>query len=140
MSAKRTNHAFRAAALAIAAAAAGIAPSLPAAGPAGLTGTVWMQENPPERAGAMWIFLDDGTLVMDSCWEPYELAKWRQGEDGLLLITQAAEERTALIVELTEQTLRLRMLLVDDTKLERIYRQQSAPYVCPDGLRQPLAG
>ena len=35
---------------------------------------VWVQAEPSDMPGQMRIFLSDGTLVMDSCWEVYRLA------------------------------------------------------------------
>lgn len=99
--------------------------------PSQLTGKVWMQDGAAAAPGSMWIFLEDGTLVMGSCTEPYRLAQWRHKKEGMLVISEGETQTPTLIVSLTDDTLRLRVSLVDDTKLERSYRHQTAPFTCP---------
>lgn len=96
-----------------------------------LTNKVWMLENTTDAPGSMWIFLEDGTLVRGSCTEPYSLAEWRREKEGMLVITEAETETPAIIADLTNTLLRLRLSLVDDTKLERIYRYRPGPFTCP---------
>ena len=44
-----------------------------------LLNRVWVKEGDASALpGAMHIFLADGTLVSDSCWETYRLSNWSQ--------------------------------------------------------------
>jgi hypothetical protein len=44
-----------------------------------LLNKVWVRTDAdPALPGPMQIFLGDGTLVSDSCWETYRLSKWTQ--------------------------------------------------------------
>src|SRR5690606_14858731 len=44
-----------------------------------LLNRVWVRSDDDSGLpGAMQIFLSDGTLVSDSCWETYRLSKWQQ--------------------------------------------------------------
>ncbi len=44
-----------------------------------LLNRVWVRSDDDSRLpGAMQIFLADGTLVSDSCWETYRLSMWQQ--------------------------------------------------------------
>ncbi|HKH46489.1 MAG TPA: hypothetical protein VKM72_17645 [Thermoanaerobaculia bacterium] len=79
----------------------------------------------------MRVFLADGTLVMDSCWETYRLAKWRTLPDGAIAWEEDGAEIQAHVVEASETVLVLRLALVGGPTEER-YRKAEVPYVCPD--------
>src|SRR5688572_22814879 len=40
-------------------------------------GKAWMSTDASAARGTLRLFLPDGTLVMDSCWETYRLARWQ---------------------------------------------------------------
>ena len=81
--------------------------------------------------GTLRLFLPDGTLVMDSCWETYRLARWQATGDRQLEWHEDTARIEAEIVELTDQRLQLRLKLADGFKVES-YRLAEVPFVCPD--------
>ena len=44
--------------------------------PRAFVGKTWLSTDPAAAPGTFRIFLADGTLVMDSCFETYRLARW----------------------------------------------------------------
>jgi hypothetical protein len=102
----------------------------PGARPAQLTNRIWIGAvgNPP---GAMLIFLSDGTLVQDSCWETYRLSRWRALGGDALQWEEDTVEIDATIVALDGAELTLRLDLPDGA-LEQAYVAATVPYVCPD--------
>jgi hypothetical protein len=92
---------------------------------------VWVRADETGLPGVMRIFLSDGTLVSNSCWETYRLSSWQMRPSGILLWREDEADIKAEIVESTDTTLVLRLLLVDGEKLER-YEAAAVPYVCPD--------
>ncbi|HYG62309.1 MAG TPA: hypothetical protein VEL74_06990 [Thermoanaerobaculia bacterium] len=105
----------------------------PPAGPP-FAGKVWVSTTSPDLPGVMRIFLADGTLVMDSCWETYRLARWRMASDHELVWEEDSQEIRA-DVESSGEELALRLHLVDGTTREERYRPASVPFVCPDMKR-----
>jgi hypothetical protein len=93
-----------------------------------------MSTTSPDLPGVMRIFLADGTLVMDSCWETYRLARWRMPTASELVWEEDGQEIRAE-VESRGEELVLRLHLVDGTIKEERYRPASVPYVCPDMKR-----
>src|SRR5262249_6373263 len=61
------------------------APASSPASPVSLTNRIWIRAGESDLPGIMRLFLTDGTLVMDSCWETYRLAKWRMDPDQTLV-------------------------------------------------------
>ena len=110
----------------------GCQPAAPPDTPApAFTGRVWTQTG-SDLPGVMRVFLPDGTLVMDSCWETYRLAQWRQASDHSLVIVEDGQEIPAEILDAPENELRLRLTLVGGEKKDEVYRPAPVPYVCPD--------
>ena len=98
----------------------------------GLTDRVWVREPvDDDLPGVMRIFLGDGTLVMDSCWETHRLAPWTQVSDTAIRWNEDGMDIDAEIVSLTDSELVLKLALGADTVEER-YRPASVPYLCPD--------
>lgn len=81
--------------------------------------------------GPMQIFLGDGTLVTDSCWETYRLSRWQQVSDSAISWEEDGMTINADIAELTSTDLVLSLRLGSDV-VEQRYTTASAPYVCPD--------
>ncbi len=91
-----------------------------------LVNRVWMRTDSSQPPGAMRIFLADGTMVLDSCWETYRLAEWQELSDGTLLWQEDGADIRAQILALSENELVLRV--AEDEH----YTTASAPYTCPD--------
>lgn len=111
----------------------GCQPAAPPATPApSFTNKVWAQTDSPDLPGVMRVFLPGGTLVMDSCWETYRPAQWRQVAKGSLVIVEDGQEIPAEILDASENELRLRLTLVGGETKDEVYRPAPVPYVCPD--------
>lgn len=106
--------------------------------PPSFVDTAWVSTDPGAPLGTIRIFLADGTLVMDSCFETYRLARWVSVDARRI----AWEEDTARIEADVDDSaagqLRLRLHLVQETREER-YRLATVPFVCPD-LRAASSG
>ena len=94
----------------------------------------WVRADPTDMPGQMRIFLADGTLLMDSCWEVYRLAEWRRTGGDTIAWSEDGQGIRAVVMEQGEASLRLRLLLVDGTRDES-YRPADVPYVCPEMSR-----
>ena len=102
-----------------------------AAAASALTNRIWIRTSPDPPLGSMLIFLSDGTLLQDSCWETYRLSQWRaDGLDTIRWQEDTAEVR-ATVVKLTEADLTLRLDLVSGVGIAT-YVAATVPYVCPD--------
>lgn len=99
---------------------------------ASLTDRFWVQsEADAGLPGSMVVFLSEGTMLQDSCWETYRLSNWQMtGEESL-----SWEEDTmtieADIVELDEAQLVLALHLGEEI-VEKRYTVAAVPFVCPD--------
>jgi hypothetical protein len=99
-----------------------------------LTGKVWSRTGRTGLPGEMLIFLKDGTLLMDSCWETHRLAIWKQiGETRLIFVEDGAETPVE-VLKITADELRI-LLKVPQGEAEKHYRYQRAPFLCPDMKR-----
>lgn len=99
---------------------------------ASLTDRVWVRaDDASDLPGSMQLFLSDGTLVSDSCWETYRLSSWRMTSDTTLSWTEDGMEIPAEIIELTEAELVLSLDLVSETIIQH-FEPAQVPYVCPD--------
>jgi hypothetical protein len=96
-----------------------------------LVDRAWTRSDSTELPGILRIFLSDGTLVMDSCWETYRLSRWRKESDTLLIWREDTAEIRAEIVSLSAEELVLRLALTGGEEEQR-YRPAPVPYVCPD--------
>jgi hypothetical protein len=97
----------------------------------GFTNRVWTQEESEERPGILRIFLSDGTLVSDSCWETHRLSEWKQVSDGKISWNEDGRDIDVDIVTLTPGELVLKLNLAAGAVEER-YIAATAPYLCPD--------
>ncbi|WP_323013647.1 hypothetical protein [Devosia sp.] len=97
-----------------------------------LLNKVWVRiDADPALPGPMQIFLADGTLVSDSCWETYRLSKWQQVSDMEISWDEDGTTINADIATLTHDELVLTLKLGEDVQ-EQHYISAQAPYVCPD--------
>ncbi len=113
--------------------AASPAPAAPAA-PDALVNRVWVRADSSDLPGRKLIFLSDGTLVQDSCWETYRLSKWLRAASTRVTWVEDTQTIQAEIRSLSENELVLRLLVPDDPQEQR-FTPASAPYVCPDMKR-----
>ncbi len=124
------------AALALVFSTAAIAPAHAASSSAdALVGKAWVETKPQSGLpGVMMIFLSDGTLLMDSCWETYALRKWsRNGPDSVSWDEDGAKI-SAKIKSIAPTQLTLQVKAGRDT-VEHRYLSAKVPYVCPDMKR-----
>lgn len=96
----------------------------------GLTDRVWTKAD-GDLPGVMRIFLSDGTLVQDSCWETHRLSSWQLTSDTSVTWDEDGMEIAADIVSLTDTELVLNLKLVNDT-VEETYVAATVPFLCPD--------
>ena len=97
----------------------------------GLTNRVWTKADDSGLPGVMRIFLSDGTLVQDSCWETHRLSTWELVSATSLKWNEDGVDIAADIVSLTDAELVLSLKLVGGAVKER-YVTATVPYLCPD--------
>ena len=91
---------------------------------------VWVKAD-DERPGVMRIFLSDGTLVQDSCWETHRLSQWQMTSDTSVTWNEDGTDIVAEIVSVSSSDLVLDLQLGSETMEER-YTAAAVPFVCPD--------
>jgi len=96
-----------------------------------LLNKVWVQQGDTASPGTMQIFLADGTLVSDSCWETYRLSKWQQVSETAISWEEDGMTINADIASLTADELVLSLKLGSDV-LEQRFVPAVVPTVCPD--------
>jgi len=94
------------------------------------TNRVWVKQD-DELPGIMRIFLSDGTLVQDSCWETHRLSPWKMASDTSVTWNEDGMDIVADIVSVSAGSLILTLKLGSDTVEER-YTAAQVPYLCPD--------
>lgn len=96
------------------------------------TNRVWVQaDQTNDLPGVMKIFLSDGTLVSDSCWETHRLSNWTMAGDTDLTWNEDGMDIPARIVSVTATDLHLQLTLGSE-KVDEHYTAATVPYVCPD--------
>ena len=97
-----------------------------------LTDRVWVKAgDEASLPGVVKIFLSDGTLVQDSCWETHRLSAWTKAGDNAVSWNEDGMDIKADIVTLTADELVLSLKLIGGDVEER-YTPATVPYVCPD--------
>lgn len=96
-----------------------------------LLNKVWVQQDEGAAKGTAQIFLSNGTLVSDSCWETYRLSKWQQVSATEISWEEDGMPITADITSLTDTELVLTLHLVSED-VEQRFAVAEVPYVCPD--------
>jgi len=97
-----------------------------------LLNRVWVRADAdPSLPGPMQIFLEDGTLVTDSCWETYRLSKWQQVSDTAISWDEDGMTINADIASLSPTELVLNLKLGSDIQEQR-FVLATVPYVCAD--------
>lgn len=97
----------------------------------GIANRVWVKDDSGELPGVIRIFLSDGTLVSDSCWETHRLSPWQMTGDTTLSWNEDGMDIPAEILSVTSSELVLKLNLVSGA-VEEHYRAADVPYVCPD--------
>lgn len=96
------------------------------------TNRVWVKaDDDGTLPGVMKIFLSDGTLVQDSCWETHRLSKWTLSGADALSWNEDGTDISATVVSANSATLHLQLQLGADLVDER-YIAATVPYLCPD--------
>lgn len=97
-----------------------------------LTDRVWVKEGDDSSLpGVIKIFLSDGTLVQDSCWETHRLSAWQKDGDAAVSWNEDGMDIKADIVTLSADELVLSLKLIGGDVEER-YVPATVPYLCPD--------
>lgn len=97
-----------------------------------LLNRVWVrQDDTSGMPGGMHIFLADGTLVSDSCWETYRLSRWQQVSETEIAWEEDGMTINADISSLTENELVLTLKLLHGDEAQT-FAPALVPYVCPD--------
>ena len=91
----------------------------------------WTRSDDSAPVGSLWIFLSDGTLLQDSCFETHRLSRWTSDAGGAIRWSEDGAEIRATIERVTDQSLALRLDLVGGAEERRFVRAPS-PYVCAD--------
>ena len=97
----------------------------------GLTNRVWVKSNEDDRPGVIRIFLSDGTLVQDSCWETHRLSKWKMLSDTKVTWNEDGLDISARIAALSADKLTL-VLDLKGGPVQEHYTAAPVPSVCPD--------
>lgn len=97
----------------------------------GLTDRVWSKADDGGLPSDIRIFLSDGTLVQDSCWETHRLSQWRLVSPTEVSWNEDGMDINADIVTLSESELVLNLKLVNET-VEQHFVPAEVPYLCPD--------
>lgn len=92
---------------------------------------VWVKSDSGEMPGVMKIFLSDGTLVQDSCWETHRLSQWQMTSETGFSWNEDGVDIAAEIVSVSSSDLVLNVRLGNEAVEER-YTAATAPWVCPD--------
>ncbi|WMT89931.1 hypothetical protein [Pelagibacterium sp. H642] len=99
---------------------------------ASLTDRFWVQsEQDAGLPGSMVVFLSEGTMLQDSCWETYRLSNWQMTGEESLSWQEDTATIEADIIELNEAELVLALHLGDEI-VEKRYAAAAVPFVCPD--------
>jgi len=97
----------------------------------GLTNRVWVKSDSDDRPGVIRIFLSDGTLVQDSCWETHRLSNWKMVSESRVTWNEDGLDISARIAALTANKLTL-VLNLKGGPVEEHYTAAPVPSVCPD--------
>jgi len=101
-------------------------------------GKLWVATDPSAPLGTIRIFLADGTLVMDSCFETYRLARWESVDARRIAWQEDTARIEADVDDSTAGELRLRLRLVQEIREEH-YRIAAVPFLCPDLRAGPVS-
>ncbi|MGH8177206.1 MAG: hypothetical protein ACREV5_13180 [Steroidobacter sp.] len=92
-------------------------------------GKVWVSTTLGNPRGSIKIFLPDKSLLMDSCFETFRIAKWGIISDDTIRWVEDTIPIEAQYTQPTQNSLRLK---ISGKSQEETYVTASVPYVCPD--------
>ena len=91
----------------------------------------WAQDDPAAAPGSFRIFLADGSLVMDSCYETYRVARWRATGAATLAWMEDASVIAARIEDLTDDRMTLVLTLANE-EATRSFTRIKGEILCPE--------
>ncbi len=97
-----------------------------------LSNRVWVKTDAGDLPSVIRIFLSDGTMVSDSCWETHRLSAWHMTSDTGLTWNEDGIDINAEVVKVSAAELVLRLALLGGDVIEEAYHAADVPYVCPD--------
>ncbi len=104
----------------------------PGAAPgAAFTNRVWVRPGEMNPLGSMKIFLGDGTLLSDSCFETYRLSRWSSEGQGRITWQEDGIDIHAEVLSVGDDELVLQMQLAGGSEQHR-FVPAKVPYLCPD--------
>jgi hypothetical protein len=100
-----------------------------------LVGRAWIEtKSQSGLPGVMMVFMADGSLLMDSCWETYALRKWSRTSHDTVTWDEDGAKIIAKVKSVSPSQLTLSVKAGKDT-VEHRYSVAKVPYVCPDMKR-----
>jgi len=96
----------------------------------GFTDKVWVRAGEDGTPGAMQVFLSDGTLVTDSCWETYRLSDWKMVDEHNLLWNEDGIDIGAEIVSVSASELVLKLAI--EGGMQQRFVAAAVPSLSPD--------
>jgi hypothetical protein len=96
-----------------------------------LVNRVWSRIDAGAAPGSVRIFLSDGVLVQDSCFETYRLSQWLRESPTRIAWSEDGVGIAADVVQSKPDALTLRIALRSEEVVES-YVIAASPYVCPD--------
>lgn len=100
-----------------------------------LVGRAWIEtKSQSGLPGVMMLFMADGSLLMDSCWETYALRKWSRTSHDTVTWDEDGAKITAKVKSVSPSQLTLSVKAGKDT-VEHRYSVAKVPYICPDMKR-----
>ena len=103
----------------------------PGAVPSGFTNRVWARTDAGDMPGVIRVFLADGTLIQDSCWETHRLSSWKMASPKEISWNEDGTDISATIAALGATDLTL-VLNLKGGPVEERYTAAPVPSVCPD--------
>ncbi|MCB2096830.1 MAG: hypothetical protein KDE05_04295 [Parvularculaceae bacterium] len=91
----------------------------------------WAQDDPAAAPGSFRIFLADGSLIMDSCYETYRVARWRATGDATFAWTEDTSEISARIENLTDDKMTLVLKLANE-EATLSFTRINGEVLCPE--------
>jgi hypothetical protein len=94
-------------------------------------GRMWTSTDTSAPRGDLRIFLPDGTLLMDSCFETYRLARWTLVDARRIAWQEDTARIEAEVLAPGPDQLILTVRLGGENSVQN-YRLAEVPFVCPD--------